>query len=102
MGKRSSRATTSLSFPETPGRKALLFPRLSIGSNKRKKAEERKVQAVVERFDNVLGESVLVTLQKFAQHYKRLVPLPGLNVCVGVISCIALKELKVPLHIDYV
>jgi len=60
------------------------------------------VQAMMERFDNILGESILVTFQKPAQHYKRLVPLPGLNVCVGIMSCIALKEPEVPLHKDYV
>lgn len=57
---------------------------------------------MVERFDNILGESILVTLQKLAQHYKCLVRFPGLSVHVGIIPRIALKELKVPLHIDCV
>lgn len=60
--------------------------------------EERKVQAVVERFSNILGESILVTLLKLAQHYKSLVHFPGHSVCVGMTPCIALKELKVLLH----
>lgn len=62
---------------------------------------ERKVQEMMERFDNTLGKSILVILQKLAHYYKHLVPLPGLSGRVGVISCIALKELEVPLHIDY-
>lgn len=102
MGKHLSRATASWSFPEIPGGKALLFPHLSVLSSKRKKVEERKVQAVVERSGNILGESILVTLLKFAQHYKCLVCFPGLSVCVGMTPCIALKELKVPLHVGCV
>lgn len=57
---------------------------------------------MMERFSNILGESILVTFQKLAQLYKSLVRFPGLSVHVGIIRCIALKELKVPLHIDCV
>lgn len=60
------------------------------------------MQDVVERFSNILGENILLALQKLAQRYKVLVPFPKLSDHVGVIPCISLKELKVSLHIDNV
>lgn len=56
------------SCSETSGGKTLLFPSISVHSGKWKNAEERKVQGMVERFNNILGGSILIVLQKLAQH----------------------------------
>lgn len=55
------------------------------------------MQDVVERFSNILGENILLALQKLSQRYKLLVPFPKLSGHVGAIPCI-----KVSLHIDNV
>lgn len=68
VGGHLFRASTSWSCPESSGGKIVPFPCLSVHSSKWKNAEERKVQGMVESFNNILGESILVILQKLAQH----------------------------------